>query len=293
MSITLASLALTILPTPYLVFLDFEDLAGFAPIPAGYGGVSDWGSWAHSDTPDPNYPPASGATRIFSVGQQAPIVFGEDVVFEGAHVVTAAPFAWKLYYQGQLVHTSAVLQPNTGGPAVYLASGYTGFVDSIEYDSPVNVHSVDDMMFIAGFSSGGNICVQENSMPNSSGSPSAINVVGSPVVADNDLTLVAYDLPQNQFGMFIVSMTQSIVSAPNSNGFLCLGGTIGRFAEPSQLGFSGANGEFRLQVDLTAIPQGSGFVAIAPGETWTFQAWHRDTVGGGSDFTGAYEVTFL
>jgi len=38
----------------------------------------------------------------------------------------------------------------------------------------------------------------------------------------------------------------------------------------------------------------TGFVAVAAGETWSFQAWHRDSVGGAtvSNFTNGLEVDF-
>ena len=52
-------------------------------------------------------------------------------------------------------------------------------------------------------------------------------------------------------------------------------------------------GTLVAQVDLTAIPQPTGPVAVQPGETWHFQAWHRTTLAGQptSDFTDAVRVT--
>lgn len=278
--------------TPALVVLDFEDLVGFAPMPAGYGGVMDWGSWAHSDAVDANYPPASGAVRVFSVGLQRRIRFGEDVIFEGANVVSALPFAWKMYHQGQLVATSATLQPNTGGPAVWLASGYAGPVDELEYDSAVNVHSVDDFQFVIGAftGTGVNYCT---ATANSTGAPGVMGASGSAAVALNDLTLEARDLPVNQFGIFIVSRTQGFLPLTSSNGNLCVAGSIGRFVGPGEILSSGPGGAFSLAVDLTAVPEGAGTVAVNPGETWYFQAWFRDGVGQGSNLTDGLEIVFL
>ena len=292
LAISLLAIALAGAASAQTVVLDFENLTGFAPMPAGYGGVSDWGSWAHSDTPDPNYPPASGAVRIFSVGLQQPIVFGQDVVFEGANVVTALPFSWKLYHQGQLVHTSAVQQANTGGPAVWLASGYAGPVDSIEYDSPVNVHSVDDFTYSIGtgtigttFCSGVNI--------NSTGTDGKLQGTGSTLALDNDVTLRAYDLPLQSFGYVIVSRTQGFVPGP-TGPVLCINGQIGRFVGPGQIQNSGTTGEWSLTLDLNQVPQPTGFVGTVAGDTWNFQGWYRDSVGGfaTSEFTTGLEITF-
>ena len=48
---------------------------------------------------------------------------------------------------------------------------------------------------------------------------------------------------------------------------------------------------FSIQVDLTAVPQPTGTVAVQPGDTWNFQAWYRD-LGGTNNFTDAVSVTF-
>ena len=275
------------------VVLDFENLSGFMPMPAGYGGVSDWGSWAHSDLADPNYPAASGVVKILSVGLQQPIVFGQDVVFEGANVVTALPFAWKLYYQGQLVHTSAVLQPNTGGPAVFLASGYTGLVDSMEYDSSVNVHGVDDFTYtLPGGTIGTIFCSPQRI--NSTGTDGKLEATGSTLVTDNDVTLRAYDLPLQSFGFAIVSRTQGFVPGPTGPQ-LCLTGQIGRYVGSGQIMNSGTAGEWTLPIDLTQVPQPNGFVTAVAGDTWNFEVWYRDVTPQGtasSEFTTGLEITF-
>ena len=57
---------------------------------------------------------------------------------------------------------------------------------------------------------------------------------------------------------------------------------------------SGASGEFSLQIDLGNMPQPTGAVAAAAGETWNFQTWYRDLVGGmpTSNFTNGRSVQF-
>jgi hypothetical protein len=49
-----------------------------------------------------------------------------------------------------------------------------------------------------------------------------------------------------------------------------------------------------LALDLTQIPQPTGFVSVAAGDTWNFQCWYRDAVGGvaTSNFTDGLSVDF-
>ena len=129
---------------------------------------------------------------------------------------------------------------------------------------------------------------------NSAGLIGTQSVLGSPVVADNHTTLVATNLPSNQFGYFIASQSQGF--APNvggSQGNLCLSGTISRFN--SGIFQSGASGAGSLAIDLNQVPSPTGPIAIQAGESWHFQAWHRDLVGGNptSNFTDGVRVTYL
>lgn len=130
--------------------------------------------------------------------------------------------------------------------------------------------------------------------PNTTGAIATIRAVGSPIAADNDLTLEAEQLPQSVFGFFLVSREEGFVQGPGgSAGNLCLGGTLGRFVGPGQIKNSGASGAFSLAVDLTVLPIGGGISATA-GESFSFQAWFRDTLLGGSssNFTNGLTVTF-
>ncbi|MEO0661448.1 MAG: hypothetical protein AAFZ87_07925, partial [Planctomycetota bacterium] len=78
--------------------------------------------------------------------------------------------------------------------------------------------------------------------------------------------------------------------AGGSDGNLCLGGMLGRsvgaFTQAAD-----ATGTFTVTADLTALPQPSSLVAVQPGDTWHFQAWHRDGPMG-SNFTEAVSVVF-
>lgn len=130
---------------------------------------------------------------------------------------------------------------------------------------------------------------------NSSGAAAAISGTGSQVAAVDDLTLMVGGLPPQQFGIFVASRTQGFVpgAGGTSNGTLCLSGSIGRFRQPNQILSSGAGGTFSLRVPLTQIPQGAATVGALAGDTWNFQAWFRDGVGLGSNFSNGLEVLFL
>lgn len=124
-------------------------------------------------------------------------------------------------------------------------------------------------------------------VPNSTGQPGVIEALGSPVAGGNPLCLRATQLPPNQFGYFVASTTQGFVMNPGgSQGNLCLGGSIKRYAK--QVQNSGSDGAFTIEVDTTAPP-----AVIQPGESWNFQGWYRDqNPGPTSNFTDAVTVDF-
>ncbi|QDV07972.1 Chlamydia polymorphic membrane protein (Chlamydia_PMP) [Planctomycetes bacterium Poly30] len=131
---------------------------------------------------------------------------------------------------------------------------------------------------------------------NSTGDHSKVDAFGSPSVAQNALTLTAVDLPTGAFGYFIVSRTTGFVVNPGGGpGNLCIVGNIGRLIGPGQVQNSGLSGVISTSMDLTAIPTTTGFLPGEPGDTWHFQAWHRDLTTGGptSFFTDAAFVTLI
>ncbi len=128
---------------------------------------------------------------------------------------------------------------------------------------------------------------------NSSGMIGTMGASGSDVASINNVTLSASQLPVNQFGIFVVSRNQGFVSMPpGSNGNLCLGGVIGRYQGPGQILSSGATGEISLTINLPTIPLGGGTAAAMAGDQFNFQAWHRDNVGAGSNFTDGLQIDF-
>lgn len=129
---------------------------------------------------------------------------------------------------------------------------------------------------------------------NSTGLSAAISAVGNTLVAENDLILTAENLPTNSFAFFLASRMQGFVTNPGgSAGNICLGGSIGRAVGGSILN-AGTIGSVSVAANLNSMPQPTGPVVVLPGDTWNFQAWYRDAVGGisTSNFTDGLSVAF-
>ena len=120
-------------------------------------------------------------------------------------------------------------------------------------------------------------------VPNSTTFPGVISAFGSALVAANNITLTADQIPPGQFGYFLTSETQGFFPPPMSNGFICLGGNIGRYN-----GNVGQGPTFSLMIDLTSMPVNPP-QAASPGETWNFQAWYRD-IGNTNNFTDGIAI---
>ena len=123
---------------------------------------------------------------------------------------------------------------------------------------------------------------------NVSGVPAAITVAGSTSLSSPVPTaLVAHGMPEQTFGYFLVGSAANSVTPPGSNGALCLGGMIGRYS--NLIHNTSRTENMGIVLDRTALPVNPAR-AIAPGETWRFQAWFRD--GASSNFSDAVAVTF-
>lgn len=157
--------------------------------------------------------------------------------------------------------------------------------------SPVFYDNVNLSIGIAPGPIGTNYCI---SIPNSTGEIGRIDAYGSNDINANNVTLTATCLPSYAAMFFINSLTPGFVANPSGNqGNLCLGGSIGRWGG-SQVLNSGPGGRNSLGIDLTLMPQPTGFVMVTAGQTWYFQCWHRDVVNGMSthNFTDATSVFF-
>ncbi len=114
-----------------------------------------------------------------------------------------------------------------------------------------------------------------------------MSATGSLNVAANDVTVTASQLPALQFGYFITSQTQGFFQPGGSNGFICLGGNIGRYNQPGSVGQGPV---ITLQLDLTSIPVNPP-QAVLPGDSWNFQCWYRD-LGNTNNFTDGLNIQF-
>ncbi len=125
--------------------------------------------------------------------------------------------------------------------------------------------------------------------PNSSGAPALLLAEGSPLLSDNNLTLLGASLPPGKFGYLLMSLTQDFQPLiGGSQGNLCLGGSIVRFAKDAFI--IAPDGTASFSPDLTQLPGGA---QIQPGERWNFQLWFRDSnPGATSNFSNGVELLF-
>lgn len=114
--------------------------------------------------------------------------------------------------------------------------------------------------------------------PNSAGAGAIINWTGQTSIDANNFTLLAHGLPTNTFGIFFYG--SNATWANFGNGLLCVSGSTFRLP----LLQSGFTGVIAHDVDFTEPPAGSGPGLITSGSQWHFQAWYRDTPGGGAGF---------
>lgn len=125
-----------------------------------------------------------------------------------------------------------------------------------------------------------------DALPNSTGVSARIGHQGTASVTNNDLVLVASDLPPNQFGLFFFGPWPTQLSA--SAGNLCVTGGLHRLPPALATGL----GAVARPVDLQAPHPTAGTPQV--GTTWYYQLWYRDptAVQGTSNFSDGLRVTF-
>jgi hypothetical protein len=130
---------------------------------------------------------------------------------------------------------------------------------------------------------------------NASGKTAWIRVYGvNQFVVGGSKSVQCLDLPPNSFAYFMCAQGNAVTANPGgSAGNLCLSGSIGRYTP--QVMNSGPSGMISTSINPQSLPQPTGFVSAAAGETWNFQCWTRDSQGGvaTSNFSNAIAVTFL
>jgi hypothetical protein len=240
-----------------------DNEAALAAAPDGSGGV-----YVSGDTAGALGAPNAGnddawLARYDAAGNQRSITQLGTSAVEIAYA--AAPDgAGGVYLGGK---TSGSLGgPNAGGFDVWLVR-FDGGLTAVRYCSPA--------------------------VPNSSSRSGVLSAIGSNAVQANDVTLIASDLSLHSFGFFLTSRDQgNTFPVSNSQGRLCLGGSIGRYVGPGQVLSSASTGTFSLALDLTAMAHPVQPVVAQSGQTWHFQAWHRDAnPTPTSNFTDALSVT--
>lgn len=132
-------------------------------------------------------------------------------------------------------------------------------------------------------------------LTNSQNRPGELNGFGSVTASVNAVTLAATGLPPSAVGVALMSRTQGYVPNPGgSEGALCLGGGIGVMT--SSIGRADGAGNAQFSPNVHALPPILGAPAVAAGERWYFQVWHRDTAASGvatTNFTNGLYVDFL
>ncbi len=228
-------------------------------------------------------------------------LFGDELVHYSAVGTVLQSFPFNLGTTGGglfLIRPTGILANDDG--SLWIAFGLSLTVVKIDtagnelarFDSSMDVGAIDLQRVRDIQAVGIPTC---SGVPNSTGAAGQLQVIGSAVLGDDAVTLRADSLPRFSFGFFLVAPQSDLVMNPGgSQGNLCLGGSIGRFIGPGQVQNTGTTGTLEIPVDLTALPTPFGPVAVGEGDTWHFQAWHRDLVGGvgTSNFTGAVDVLF-
>lgn len=129
--------------------------------------------------------------------------------------------------------------------------------------------------------------------PSCTGNPALTTVHGSQNIVDDDVTLHTVQLPAYSFGYYLVATTETFVQPPGSNGFLCVGPSVGRYN--TQVQNAGALGCVSMAVDLGAGPTAAGPpMAVQSGDFLRFQYWYRDCgyAPPRSNFSDAVRVRF-
>ncbi|MEZ6014437.1 MAG: hypothetical protein R3F49_04935 [Planctomycetota bacterium] len=185
--------------------------------------------------------------------------------------------------------TNDVLIESIGGTPVLVVSGTT-----LATDLPTTPGALQPVQ--GGDADGFAVRIRLNpylmciANPNSASTDGAhLCASGSTDLAANNLNLFVNGLPGSSLGYFLMSKTEAApfaLPAP-SEGTLCLGGTIVRFAAFVQA--ANINGTVSFSPDLANIP--SPGAPLVPGDTAVFQYWYRD-VGGRSNTSSGVAVTF-
>ncbi|MEM6571829.1 MAG: hypothetical protein AAF957_25670 [Planctomycetota bacterium] len=169
--------------------------------------------------------------------------------------------------------TGAVVLPDFGIPGTFAnAVSADGTIAGATSHPGGTVRAV---RWTASGEIGGRVC--SPGVPNSTVSSGRLTLEGSNSIELGAMTLAASSLPPGAFGYFLASRAPDrVTTIPGSVGVLCLGGPIGRFVGPGQIVQADTSGRLSITIDPATLPSPTGPVLPSFGETWYFQAWHRD-----------------
>jgi hypothetical protein len=133
-------------PLASATVLNFDDLTGIAPLTT-YGGLTfvDWNYFDFAQSP---YTAASGNTRIFNSSNVNSFGRATAFTFQGAKFAGEAGVAvrFDMFLNGAYVASSGVL--GMSDSPTFLASGYTGLLDSVTVSSnKPDFFVLDDLTF--------------------------------------------------------------------------------------------------------------------------------------------------
>ncbi|MFT5050586.1 MAG: YVTN family beta-propeller protein [Chlamydiales bacterium] len=146
---------------------------------------------------------------------------------------------------------------------------------------------VEDGLDVVAASIPVNYCV---AAPNSVGAGASMSYSGTTSVSNNDFVVAAEGMPP---GVPLVAFYGSTaVQFAFGNGLRCVGGVVQRLYPVVHATSSGTTSR---ALDFTTSPVGFGPKSIHPGDTWQFQVWYRDGMGGGAGFnlTDGLQATFI
>jgi glucose/arabinose dehydrogenase len=128
---------------------------------------------------------------------------------------------------------------------------------------------------------------------NSTGSTALLTIGGTYSIAANNLVLSCGALPSFSAGIFFYGGAQ--VSVQSGSGLVCVGGSPTQPAiRMAPVLVADLLGTVNRFVDFNDPQQSAGAGAILPGQTWNFQYWYRDAIGGQStwNYSNAVSVFF-
>jgi len=156
-------------------------------------------------------------------------------------------------------------------------------------------HNGTDELFLGGYGSAFSVALSFDARvfdrqcavrPNSVGSGARMEHLGSSSISANDLTLTASDLPPERGCLLFFG--SGTLQVPFFDGYRCPSGQTYRLWPT----LSDSQGSVAQALDFAAGP--AVLSVIAPGSSWTFQFFYRDTGFGlyGANTTDGMRVGF-